>query len=117
MTIPPGYNTVWIRVLGERWTLVHAYFLDGAREDLGQWTGGYRSANSYSPDGTLTDGYTNAHQWVPIPAGRAGELALVPKTNTGGGFWISGVATIVTSCTRRNGFKYTSTRSSSGRKW
>jgi hypothetical protein len=72
--------------------VVHAYFLDGGQEDLGQWTGGWRAANAYSPDGTLTDGYRDAHQWVPIPAGRAGELALISKPSTDKGFWISGVA-------------------------
>ena len=92
VTIPAGFDTVWIRVLGERWNVVHAYFLDGAKEDLGQWTGGLRSSNSYSPDGTLTDSYKVAHQWIPIPAGRSGELALISKPNTNADFWISGIA-------------------------
>jgi hypothetical protein len=92
VTIPAGYDTVWIRVLGERWNVVRAYFLDGAKEDLGQWTGGRRSTNSYSPDGTLTDSYQAAHQWVAIPAGRSGELALISKPQTNDSFWISGIA-------------------------
>ena len=81
-----------IRVLGERWNVVHAYFLDGAKEDLGQWTGGWRAGNSYSPDGSLTDSYKGVHQWVAIPAGRAGELALISKANTSADFWVSGIA-------------------------
>ena len=93
VTIPAGYDTVWIRVLGvDRWNVVHAYFLDGAQEDLGRWTGGYRSSNSYSPDGTLADSYKDAHQWIPIPAGRSGSLALISKPNTDKDFWVSGVA-------------------------
>jgi hypothetical protein len=92
LTIPEGYDTAWVRVLGDRWTVARANFLDGGREDLGLWTAGFRSANSYGPDGGLTDGNASTHQWLPIPAGRAGELALVPKPNTAGDFWISGVA-------------------------
>jgi hypothetical protein len=90
--IPEGYNTVWVRVLGDRWTVIHAYFLDGRKEDLGLWPGGWRSANSYCPDGSLSDGCMIAHQWLPIPAGRAGEVALIAKPHTGGDFWLSGLA-------------------------
>ena len=87
-----GFNTVWVRVLGERWTVIHAYFLDGAQEDLGLWPGGWRSANSYCPDGSLSDGYRTQHQWLPIPVGRAGEVALIAKPHTGSDFWLSGLA-------------------------
>lgn len=96
--IPEGYNTVWVRVLGERWNVIHAYFLGDGKEDLGLWAGGWRSANSYCPDGTLSDGYNGvAHQWVPIPVGRAGELALIsqpPQTaiQWNGDLWLSGLA-------------------------
>lgn len=38
------------------------------------------------------DGYDVAHQWVPIPARRAGKLALISKPNTDQDFWISGLA-------------------------
>jgi hypothetical protein len=96
VTIPAGYDTVWIRVLGERWTLVKAYFTDGQGEQLGLWAGGWRAANSYSPDGSLADSYQVAHQWLPIPAGRSGNLALIAKKigdlGTNGEFWLSGVA-------------------------
>ena len=90
--IPAGYNTVWLRVLGDRWNVIHAYFLDGGKEDLGQWTAGKRSTNNYCPDGSLSDSYFNAHQWVPIPVGRAGELALISKPSTNSELWLSGVA-------------------------
>lgn len=90
VTIPPGYDTVWVRVLGERWNVIHAYFTDG--EDLGLWAGGWRSANSYAPDGTLADGWAAYHQWTPIPARRAGKLGLISKSNTDKDFWISGLA-------------------------
>jgi len=91
VTIPAGYDTVWVRVLGERWNVIHAYFLDNS-SDLGLWTGGYRSANSYAPDGTLADGYAASHQWLPLPARGAGRLALISKPNTDKEFWISGLA-------------------------
>jgi hypothetical protein len=90
--IPPGYDTVWVRVLGDRWTVIHAYFLDGAKEDLGLWPGGWRAANCYCPDGSLSDSYRGVHQWLPIPAGRAGEVALIAKPHTGASFWLSGLA-------------------------
>lgn len=92
VTIPDGYDTVWLRVLGDRWNVIHAYFLDGGKEDLGNWTGGKRSANCYCPDGSLSDSYDNAHQWVPIPVGRSGRLALISKPGTNAYFWLSGMA-------------------------
>ena len=92
LTIPAGYDTAWIRVLGNRNTTVKAYFLDGAQESLGLWHGGHRDANCYCPDGSLSDGHHTTHQWLPIPAGRAGALALIAKPDTNLQFWISGVA-------------------------
>lgn len=104
VTIPEGYDTVWVRVLGDRWNAISAYLLDKDNtktRDLGIWTGGYRSANCYCPDGSLSDSYSNLHQWVPIPIGTnlpqlaAGEkrkLALISKPNTNSWFWVSGLA-------------------------
>jgi hypothetical protein len=90
--IPPGYDTVWVRVLGERWTVIKAKFWDSRKENLGLWPGGFRSANCYCPDGSLTDSYYNVHQWMPIPAGRSGKLALIVKPYTNNHFWLSGLA-------------------------
>lgn len=98
VVVPDGYDTVWVRVLGERWTVTKAYYPDGKKEDLGLWAGGWRSVNCYCPDGSLTDGHYVAennvitHQWVPIPVPRAGELALVAKPQTNADYWLSGVA-------------------------
>lgn len=101
VNIPAGYDTLWVRVLGERWNVIKAYFLDGAKENLGLWTGGYRATNCYYPDGSLSDGthhspssnvYQTLHQWVPIPVGRSGKLALISKPNTNSSLWISGIA-------------------------
>ena len=89
--IPPGYDTVWVRVLGDGWNVIKAYFLDFDKENLRRWTGGYRNGNCYCPDGSLADTHYDHHQWVPIPAGRAGRLALISKPNTNNHFWISGL--------------------------
>lgn len=91
VNVPPGYDTLWIRVLGDRWATMHVYFLDGAREDLGRWTGGWREANSYAPDGGLSDSWVREHQWVPIPVGRAGQVAVI-SVKSSSDFWMSGVA-------------------------
>ena len=92
VTIPDGYDTVWVRVLGERWNAIKAYFTDGQAEQLGLWLGGYRAGNCYSPDGSLSDSHKDTHQWVAIPVKRSGQLALVSKPNTNSDFWISGLA-------------------------
>lgn len=91
VVIPQGYDTLWIRVLGDRWNVMHVYFLDENREDLGNWTGGFRDANSYAPDGGLSDSYAREHQWVPIPVGRSGRVAII-SVRSDKDFWISGVA-------------------------
>jgi hypothetical protein len=91
VTIPAGYDTVWIRVLGDRWNAIHAYAVDRAA-DLGTWAGGQRYGNSYCPDGTLTDGTRSSHQWLPIYVGFSGRIALISKPNTSDGFWLSGLA-------------------------
>jgi hypothetical protein len=90
--VPPGCETVWVRFCGNRWNAVHAYFLDGAREDLGIWIAGFRYHNTYCPDGSLSDGTRYYHQWLPIPVGRSGKLALVSKSGTNDLFWVSGLA-------------------------
>lgn len=99
VVVPDGYDTLWVRVLGDRWSVAKVYYPDGKKEDLGLWPGGWRSANCYCPDGSLSDGHfvggdTNllAHQWVPIPVPRPGEVALVAKPQTNSHYWLSGVA-------------------------
>jgi len=104
VNIPDGYNTVWVRVLGDRWNVIEAYLLDKdnkKNEELGMWTGGYRSTNCYSPDGSLSDSYSNFHQWLPIaigtnlaqlPAGETRKLALISKPNSTNHLWLSGLA-------------------------
>lgn len=95
--VPAGYDTLWVRVLGDRYNVIKAYFLDGAQESLGKWVGGLRSLNPCNPDGSLCDGScasadTVFHQWLPIPVGRSGQVALISNPNTNSDFWISGIA-------------------------
>src|SRR5215831_15677999 len=101
VTIPAGFDTLWIRVLGDRWNVVHAYVAGVA--DLGLWAGGHHDGNSYCPDGSLSDGWNppqntpvnTVHQWLPIYVGFSDvprSIALVPKTGTDQAFWLSGVA-------------------------
>lgn len=92
VTIPPEYDTLWVRVLGERWTAIRAYFTDGSKEQLGIYVGGYRAANCYGPDGTLSDSNKDSHQWLPIPTGRSGKVALIASPGTTAYFWLSGLA-------------------------
>jgi hypothetical protein len=94
IVVPEGYNTLWVRVTAaDLFYNFRAEFLDGAKEILGYWTGGRRNANCYCPDGSLTDGYTNRHQWIPIPVGRPGRVLLVEELgNPGnGGLWFTGL--------------------------
>ena len=92
VTVPVGYDTLWIRVQGQQYRFVHAYFLDGDQEDMGVWTGGYRSADPYNPDGSISDGGLYNYQWMPIPVGRSGTVALISKAPSSGNFWIAGLA-------------------------
>lgn len=89
--IPDGYDTVWVRVLGERWNIIKAYFLDGDQAQLGHWGGGYRKLCNYQPDSAIRSRSWNVHEWIPISAGKSGRLALIHKI-AGTGFWLSGVA-------------------------
>ncbi len=97
VTVPKGYDTLWVRVPGDLHYCIRAKFIDGAKEELGYWTGGRRQANCYCPDGSLSDGYAYSHQWIPIPVGRSGQVLLVdeiggPNSATNSGLWFGGLA-------------------------
>jgi hypothetical protein len=91
VTVPEGYNTIWVRVEQTRFHSIKVQFLDGAKEELGRWTGGKRVANCYCPDGSLGDSYSDDHEWIPIPVGRSGKVTLIYKAG-GSDFWVSGLA-------------------------
>jgi DNA-binding beta-propeller fold protein YncE len=95
VTVPEGYNTLWLRVHGGGGSAgLKAYFLDGAGEALGRWSGAQRPYQ-VCPDGSLPDnagakeGYD--HQWLAIPVGRSGKVALISQQSDGY-VWYSGVA-------------------------
>jgi hypothetical protein len=89
INVPKGYDTVWVRVLGDRWSVIQTYS-EGWKE---RWCGGHRLTNPYCPDGSLSDGYYNVHQWLPIPVRRSGEHAIRLNTDGGSGdFNLSGLA-------------------------
>ena len=92
--VPEGYDTLWVRVAGDMHISIRAKFIDGAKEDLGYWSGGRRSANCYCPDGSLSDGHARFHQWVPIPVGRSGQVLLIDEigSTSVAGLWFSGLA-------------------------
>ena len=95
VTVPEGYNTLWLRVHGGGGSAgLNASFLDGAGEALGRWSGAQRPYQ-VCPDGSLPDnagakeGYD--HQWLAIPVGRSGKVALISQQSDGY-VWYSGVA-------------------------
>ncbi|MBU6349444.1 MAG: hypothetical protein KGS73_04760 [Chloroflexi bacterium] len=96
VTIPAGYDTLWVRVQGTSWNVIKAYVLAGnaLQQDLGLWAGGWRS-HSICPDGSISDSNGHdtdpAHQWLAIPVGQAGQIALISKQQTNSGLWLSGV--------------------------
>lgn len=97
VTIPDGYDTLWIRLPGTSWNALKAYLLsdNALQKDLGMWVGGWRS-HSIDPDGTNSSSLAHdtqpANQWLAIPVGQAGRVVLVSKPRTDDNFWLSGVA-------------------------
>ncbi|MFZ4850197.1 MAG: hypothetical protein ACOYL7_13800, partial [Caldilinea sp.] len=93
VTVPEGYNTLWLRLHGNGAGL-KAYFLDGAGGALGHWSSG-RRPYQVCPDGSLPDNTGAAesydHQWLAIPVGRAGKVALISQQSEEY-VWYSGVA-------------------------
>ena len=61
ITVPEGYDTLWLRCPNDRWNNFKVDFLDGDREPIGQWNGGKRHSNPYCPDGSLADSTHNKH--------------------------------------------------------
>jgi DNA-binding beta-propeller fold protein YncE len=93
VTVPEGDNTLWLR-LHANGAGLKAYFLDGAGGALGHWSSG-RRPYQVCPDGSLPDNTGAAesydHQWLAIPVGRAGKVALISQQSEGY-VWYSGVA-------------------------
>ncbi len=99
VSIPQGYTTLWVRLLGDRYNVVQVTPRSTSSVNLGLWAGGYRSANCYCPDGSLHDSDIihsgsdfAVHQWLPIDVGGYGTVYLTSKTGTDKEFWVSGLA-------------------------
>lgn len=92
VTVPKEFNTIWLCVPADRWAAFKVSYIDGAREDCGIWVSGYRKSNTYDPTGAAYNGAGDKHYWVPIPAGRAGNLSIVAHAKTNNGLWLCGLA-------------------------
>ena len=93
ITVPNGYNVIWIRILGDRWACVQVYNEKG--ENLGNFSGGYNKLNRYAPDGGTSDTFWHVHEWMSIPVPGPGKYILGAGNNVNDGgrdLWISGVA-------------------------
>jgi len=96
VSIPQGYDVLWLRVLNDRWTTFRALpYNTNAQANFQDWTevyaGGFRNLNEIAPDGAGTDSYWNVHKWMPIPIRNAAtQYHLYTDQNSDG--WISGIA-------------------------
>jgi len=98
VNIPPGYDTIWLRVLGDRWaTFRVAPYVDDSQTNFAvdnvieRYATGFRNLNSISPDGAAPDSQWNVHMWMPFPV-RNGANAYVVHSDVNSDDWISGIA-------------------------
>jgi hypothetical protein len=93
ITVPNGYNVLWVRILGDRWACVQVHNEKG--ENLGNFSGGYNKLNRYAPDGGTSDTFWHVHEWMAIPVPGPGKYILCAGNNVNDGgrdLWISGIA-------------------------
>jgi len=96
VSIPQGYDVLWIQILKDRWTTFRALpYNTNAVANFQDWTeiyaGGFRNLNEIAPDGGATDSFWNVHKWMPIPIRQgAQQYHLYTDQNSDG--WISGIA-------------------------
>jgi len=96
VAIKPGTTTLWLRILGDRWTCFRVMPENpNSQADFTDWNevycGGYRNLNEISPDGAGPDTMWNVHQWVPIPV-RRGAVNYNVYSGVNSDSWISGIA-------------------------
>lgn len=77
--VPLEYDTIWLRVLNDRWNIYgipHLQYSYNTTYDvsdptispvLARYTGGHRNLNEISPDGGVGDSTAYYHKWVQIP--------------------------------------------------
>lgn len=93
VNVPQAYDTLWLRVLGDRW---FHFRISGASDDDSEtekYTAGYRRLNEWAPDGAAPDSMHTVHQWVNIPLqNRQKFSSYVLKCEIHADCFISGIA-------------------------
>ena len=93
VTVPPGKNVIWVRVLNERWNCFQVY--NDAGVLIWIYTGGRRNLNNLAPDGGCPDVTHRLHKWMFMPVPSAGNYIICSGNNVNDGGddgWISGIA-------------------------
>jgi hypothetical protein len=98
INIPQGYDTIWLRVLDDRWhTFRVAPTIDDTQTDFStntvieRYATGFRNLNSISPDGAAPDSQWNVHHWMPFPV-RNNARSYTVHSDVNSDDWISGIA-------------------------
>jgi hypothetical protein len=84
-----GYNTLWLRVLNDRWFHIRIRG-DNDFSEPERYTAGYRQLNEYSPDGAAADTEHTRHMWMHVPIRQQGPLYVMSEVNSDS--YISGIA-------------------------
>jgi len=88
VSVPAGYDVLWIRCLSDRWTVFRVMPDSGGNPEV--YVCGLRALNEISPDGAAPDTMWNVHQWMPIPLRAAGSYWVYGEAT--GDNWFSGIA-------------------------
>ena len=92
VTIPAGFDTIWIRVLGDRWNVVHAYALDRRPAiSASGWAGTARATRTALTDRSATARIRRTNGSLSTWASAAGWLSF-PSPIPTQEFWVSGLA-------------------------
>jgi len=89
VNVPSGYNTLWLRVLNDRWFHIRIRGENDFSEPE-RYTAGYRKLNEYSPDGGSADTEWTRHMWMQVPLRQAGPYSVLSEVNSDS--YISGIA-------------------------
>jgi hypothetical protein len=89
--VPQGYDTLWVRVLNDRWFHMRVRGVeDHEHSAVEKYTAGHRCLNEFSPDGAAPDSYHRLHMWVNVPLRYPGKYDLMSEIHSDS--WISGIA-------------------------
>ena len=90
VTVPSGFNVLWLRVLNDRWATFRAASAVYSEASIAIYAAGWRAIVETSPDGGEIDIYQYLHVWVPIPLYFPGNYMIYSDKNSDD--WISGIA-------------------------